>query len=175
MYNGGWYGHPDFKLSFPLPDWAPEYTASDVEAYMRGVRWGGEQLAAKTASLDPNDLGTDFKVPIIFLQGRYDLHTPYESARQCFETLRSPHKRFITFERSAHFPMFEEAGRFLVTLVKEVLPLTTERATFKLLPQRLPSGAHTTRWRRGVRVRHASPREGATTRDERRAVALHSG
>ncbi len=134
VYNGGWYGRPDFKLWFSLPDWAPEYTAVEVEAFMRGVRWGGEQLAAKTASLDLGDIGTEFKVPIIFLQGRYDLHTPYESAKRYFDTIRAPHKRFITFERSAHYPMFEESGRFLVTLVNEVLPLTTERAAFRVLP-----------------------------------------
>ena len=134
VYNGGWYGRPDFRLWFALPDWAPEYTAAEVEAYMRGVRWGGEQLAAKTATLDLSDIGQEFKVPIIILQGRYDLHTPYASARDYFETIRSPHKRFITFERSAHYPMFEESGRFLVTLVKEVLPLTTERAEFRVIP-----------------------------------------
>jgi hypothetical protein len=30
--------------------------------------------------------------------------------------------------------MFEESGRFLVTLVQEVLPLTSERAVFRVLP-----------------------------------------
>jgi proline iminopeptidase len=134
LYNGGWYGRPDFRLWFSLPDWAPEYTAREVEAYMRGVRWGGEQLAAKAVLLNLSDIGRDFTVPIIVLQGRYDLHTPYASARDYVATLRAPHKRFITFERSAHYPMFEEPGRFLVTLVQEVLPLTSERAVFRVLP-----------------------------------------
>ncbi len=135
LYNGGWYGRPDFKLWFALPDWAPEYTAAEVEAFMRGVRWGGEQLAGKTVEVDLKDIGYEFKVPIIILQGRYDLHTPYEMCRDYFERLKAPHKRFITFERSAHYPMFEESGRFLVTLVNEVLPLTTERAEFRVLPE----------------------------------------
>jgi proline iminopeptidase len=134
VYNGGWYGRPDFKLWFSLPDWAPEYTAPEVEAFMRGVRWGGEQLTANAAALDLRDIGTTFNVPIIIMQGRYDLHTPYESAKQYFDSIHAPRKRFITFERSAHYPMFEESGRFLVTLVYEVLPLTTERATFRVLP-----------------------------------------
>jgi proline iminopeptidase len=134
LYNGGWYGRPDFKLWFSLPDWAPEYTAPEVEAFMRGVRWGGEQLTVNPAALDLRDLGTTFRVPIIVMQGRYDLHTPYESAKQYFDLIRAPRKRFITFERSAHYPMFEESGRFLVTLVSEVLPLTTERAVFRVLP-----------------------------------------
>jgi hypothetical protein len=43
-------------------------------------------------------------------------------------------KKFITFERSAHFIMFEEPGRFLLALVNEVLPLTGEQPTFKRLP-----------------------------------------
>lgn len=134
IYNGGWYGRPDFSLFFSLPDWAPEYTAAEVEAYLRGVRWGGEQLAAKTALRDLGEIGTTFNVPILFFQGRYDLHTPYESAQRYFNLIQAPHKRFITFERSAHYPMFEESGRFLVTLVQEVLPLTTERAAFRVIP-----------------------------------------
>ena len=66
--------------------------------------------------------------------GRYDLHTPFEAARAWFDRINSPNKKFITFERSSHYPMFEEPGRFLLTLLTEVLPLTGEAATFTRLP-----------------------------------------
>ena len=71
------------------------------------------------------DLGkiTDFKVPVIFLMGRHDLHTPYQPVKAWYDRIGAPHKRFVTFERSAHFLMFEEPGRLLLTLVNEVLPL----------------------------------------------------
>ena len=71
-----------------------------------------------------------FKVPVIVMMGRNDLHTPYEPAKAFFDSLEAPHKRFITLERSAHVPMLEEPGLFLFTLIQEVLPLTEGRALF---------------------------------------------
>jgi pimeloyl-ACP methyl ester carboxylesterase len=71
-----------------------------------------------------------FDVPVIMLQGRYDLMTPYSGARAYFERVQAPKKQFITFERSAHFVMFEEPGRFLMTLVNVVLPLAGGAAEF---------------------------------------------
>ena len=35
-------------------------------------------------------------------------------------------KKFITFERSAHLPMLEEPGKFLLSLVQDVLPLSKQ-------------------------------------------------
>ena len=107
-------------------------TPGNRSALAQGLK---EVAEGKTVEVDLKDIGYEFKVPIIILQGRYDLHTPYEMCRDYFERLKAPHKRFITFERSAHYPMFEESGRFLVTLVNEVLPLTTERAEFRVLPE----------------------------------------
>ena len=71
---------------------------------------------------------------MILMMGRYDLHTPHDAAKACFARIDAPAKKFITFERSAHFIMFEEPGRFLLALVNEVLPLTGEQPTFKRLP-----------------------------------------
>ena len=72
---------------------------------------------------------------MLFLMGRYDLHTAYAPARAYFDRIQAPHKRFITFERSAHFVMLEEPGRFLLTLVNEVLPLTGGMKSFDVIPE----------------------------------------
>jgi len=133
VYNGGWYGRTDFDLYFALPDWAPEYTQADVEAHLKAMSWAGKHLMD---DLNKDDLTkiTTFKTPVIFMMGRYDLHTPYEPAKAYFDRIKAPHKRFISFERSAHFLMFEEPGRFLLALVNEVLPLTGKPVSFKPLP-----------------------------------------
>jgi pimeloyl-ACP methyl ester carboxylesterase len=65
----------------------------------------------------------EFQVPVIIFGGRNDLMTTYAGARAYFEKVKAPKKQFISFERSAHFIMFEEPGRFLLTLVNVVLPL----------------------------------------------------
>lgn len=57
--------------------------------------------------------------------------TTYRGARAWFEKLKAPKKQFVTFERSAHFIMFEEPGRFLMTLVNTVLPLAGGSPAFR--------------------------------------------
>ena len=138
-YNGGWYGKPTFDLMFSLDEWAPEYTQADVDAQraatqrftrnLTGGRGGGRPVSALTAQ----------KVPVIVIHGRHDLHTPYEPAKAFFETIQAPHKQFITLERAAHAPMFEQPGEFLLTLVREVLPLTEGRAQFSEVPGSSPT------------------------------------
>jgi pimeloyl-ACP methyl ester carboxylesterase len=46
-----------------------------------------------------------------------------------------PHKALVTFERSSHFPMLEEPGRFLLALVEHVLPLTEGAPPFPARPR----------------------------------------
>ena len=137
-FNGGWYGKPNFDLLFALPDWAPEYTQADVDAQEKATQWFSRTVMANSraqaASAPPASQNAgnrkSFKVPVVVIMGRNDLHTPYEPAKAFFETIEAPHKRFITLERSAHVPMMEEPGMFLLTLIQEVLPLTEGRAAF---------------------------------------------
>jgi pimeloyl-ACP methyl ester carboxylesterase len=121
-YNGGWYGRKDFDLFYALPEWAPEYGAADITAQFATSRWIGSGLVQDLNGIDLGTI-TDFKVPVVFLMGRHDLHTPYQPVQAWYDRIASPHKRFVTFERSAHFMMFEEPGRLLLALVNEVLPL----------------------------------------------------
>lgn len=137
-FNGGWYGKPTFELLFSLPDWAPEYTQADVDAQEKATQWFSRTVMGNSraqAAAAPREGGNasdrnTFKVPVIVIMGRNDLHTPYEPAKALFETIEAPHKRFVTLERSAHVPMMEEPGLFLLTLIQEVLPLTEGRAAF---------------------------------------------
>ena len=138
-FNGGWYGKPNFDLLFALPDWAPEYTQADVDAQTKATQWfsrtvmGNARAQSADAPREKTSERKTFKVPVIVMMGRNDLHTPYEPAKAFFDTIEAPHKRFITLERSAHVPMLEEPGLFLLTLIQEVLPLTEGRATFTLM------------------------------------------
>jgi pimeloyl-ACP methyl ester carboxylesterase len=77
---------------------------------------------------------TVLPLPVVILQGRHDLHTPWDAAKEYFDSITSPSKIFVTFERSAHFPMFEEPGRFLLTLVTEVRPLAGPPVSFSREP-----------------------------------------
>ncbi len=121
QFDGGWYGKPTFDLLFALPDWAPEYTSADVAVQTEATQWTTRTLVGLGQSRPVDRVG----VPVVIVQGRHDLHTPYAPAREWFDRLEAPHKRFVTLEHSAHVPFLEEPGRFLQALLSEVLPLAT--------------------------------------------------
>lgn len=136
LYDGGWYGKPNLDLFFSLTDWGPEYTAREALGILPATQWGARAITGSpNGSAAPS---FTYQVPMIFLMGRYDLHTPYVSAQAHFERIQAPRKRFITFERSAHFVMFEEPGRFLLTLLNEVLPLAGGAKAFDVIPNPRP-------------------------------------
>ncbi|MCY3548486.1 MAG: alpha/beta hydrolase [Gemmatimonadetes bacterium] len=126
-YDGGWYGKPTFDLYFALPEWGPEYTQDDVASMLPAMAWAERHLIEGAPEARRSGMVERFEVPVIMLHGRFDLHTPYESALAFFNRIDAPHKRFVTFERSSHMIMFEEPGRMLMTLVNEVLPLAGGR------------------------------------------------
>ena len=132
-YDGGWYGKPDLDLFFRLSDWGAAYTMQEAATLIPATQWGARAITGSPTGGTP--ASNRFEVPMLFVMGRYDLHTPYESARAYFDRLEAPVKRFITFERSAHFVMLEEPGRFLLTLVNEVLPLAGGAPPFRVIPE----------------------------------------
>ncbi len=122
-FGGAWYGRPDFGPYMTAPAWAPEYSEAERRAMDQASGWATLTLLAPMFSQRLDTL-PPFKVPVVFLMGRHDLHTPYPPARSLFDRITAPSKRFITFENSAHVPMMEEPGRFIKALIDEVLPLT---------------------------------------------------
>ena len=69
-------------------------------------------------------LPLNYEVPIIFFMGLYDLHTPYETAKEFMEEIKAPYKQFITFKYSSHFIMFEEPEKLLQAINEQFLPFT---------------------------------------------------
>lgn len=61
---------------------------------------------------------TKLDVPIYFIHGADDLITNYALSREYFKNIEAPYKEFISFEKSAHFPPFEEPDRFNVLITK---------------------------------------------------------
>lgn len=125
-FGGGWYGQPSLDITNRMPALSPSYTAEDLAA---SAAFASMHLFPALQTVDLGALQR-FAVPVFVLQGRYDLYTPYVEARAWLAGRRAPVKRFITFERSAHYPMIEEPGRFLMTLVQDVRPLAREGRPF---------------------------------------------
>jgi esterase/lipase len=46
-----------------------------------------------------------------------------EVAAAWFDTVKAPEKQLVWFEHSAHIPMTEEPGKFLLSLVRYARPI----------------------------------------------------
>jgi proline iminopeptidase len=104
---------------------APEYSLRDVYGFTRGQLLSLEVLIPEVSTVDLTSMGTDFRVPIFFFQGRYDPYTRPALVAKYAETITAPRHEVVWFEHAGHFPFFEERQRFLDELLRRVLPLAT--------------------------------------------------
>ncbi len=61
------------------------------------------------------------EVPIYFIHGKDDYIINYNLTKEYFEKLKAPKKAFFTFDKSAHFPPFEEPEKFNDMVVNQIL------------------------------------------------------
>jgi pimeloyl-ACP methyl ester carboxylesterase len=97
-----------------------EYTLKDKINYMKGMKF---TLNHFWNLVMKSDLFQDIpsqKIPVYIMQGKYDYQTVYSVAKEYFDSLQAPKKKFYTFENSAHSPIFEEPEKF-EKILKEIL------------------------------------------------------
>jgi proline iminopeptidase len=106
---------------------ADEANLVDLVKFGQGNRFSLESLRPEYSKIDLTRYQS-FRVPIIFLLGRYDWHVPSVLAERYFDTVAAPCKRLIWFEQSAHNPPFEEPEQFVRVMTDEVLPPVVEQS-----------------------------------------------
>jgi pimeloyl-ACP methyl ester carboxylesterase len=62
----------------------------------------------------------NFRMPVYFFQGKYDLITATSAARKYYNLIIAPKKEFVVFENSAHLPDFDEPERFQEEIIKRL-------------------------------------------------------
>ncbi len=95
----------------------PEYSIADAVKFVRGLS-ASRNLFGTT----PHELAVDVReinVPCYFLQGKYDYMTSTKAARKFFDEIKAPEKEFVVFEKSAHFPQFEEKEKYAAWMKKK--------------------------------------------------------
>ncbi len=105
-------------LKFALA--SPEYSLRDITYFFDEPNWPPLQRELNT--FDISRYGTEFKVPMIFIEGRHDWQTPSVLVAEYAATLRAPAAKVIWLEASAHSPMVDEPEAFTGALVRDVLP-----------------------------------------------------
>ena len=122
----GWSRRIDM-LRFISPDVSPDDYAEDVRRMAREENWKPryDRAVTSVAPWDaPTDVGYRFEVPILVMQGDHDWQTSTELARDYYERIEAPWKKWVSFPHAAHALNIEQPGLSVVTLVNDVLPAT---------------------------------------------------
>ncbi|MGA2407321.1 MAG: alpha/beta hydrolase [Bacteroidales bacterium] len=97
-----------------------EYNLIDKINYLKGMKFTRNYLwdaIMKTNLFKAIPLQ---QIPVYVLQGTSDYQTSYIIAKEYFDSLQAPVKKFCSFENSAHSPIFEEPAKF-DTILKAIL------------------------------------------------------
>ena len=91
---------------------ANEYNLVDVLNVKKGSSFSSRNMAYDS---DRNLIAsaTEFDVPVALVMGVHDMTTPVSLAREYYEAITAPDKRFILVKEASHFPHFEQPGQFL--------------------------------------------------------------
>jgi len=100
-------------------DVSPDYDEDDAASNAAGNQLTAEALLPQLLDVDLSGVRA-ISVPVVQILGRHDLMTPAGPVARWMERLRAPYKAVEWFEHSAHMAMYEEPGRFLMTLVQHV-------------------------------------------------------
>jgi pimeloyl-ACP methyl ester carboxylesterase len=104
---------------------SPDYTDGEAPHVYDGNAFSEDKLLPFVLSLDLSKV-RDFRCPILLFEGRHDRTVNSDLAFEWLKTVKAPAKRFVWFENSAHEPMTEEPGRFLVALVRYARPFAVK-------------------------------------------------
>jgi pimeloyl-ACP methyl ester carboxylesterase len=140
-YGGEVHGNPRGGMSTLLRGLigSSEYSWPDRINVFRGIFANMRLMWPKIVAINLRVLAPEIRVPMYFLEGRFDCEAPAVLAEIYFQQLRSPRKELIWFERSAHFVNTEEADKFnrffVDRLRQETLPAGARRErAFAALP-----------------------------------------
>ncbi|AZV59061.1 alpha/beta hydrolase [Clostridium sp. AWRP] len=101
---------------------SPEYTFSEKINIWRGKYFSGKTKLEDTEyTTDLTKKVKKLDIPVYFCDGIYDYTVSYKLAKDYFDKLQAPKKRFYTFNQSAHSPLFEEPEKFARILQEDVL------------------------------------------------------
>jgi pimeloyl-ACP methyl ester carboxylesterase len=90
----------------------PVYSTLEKLKYPRGEKFSLKHLYDDVRDIQLKKEIKSVKVPVYFFHGVYDNQVPLEVARDFFEGLKAPEKKFTVFDNSAHGVLYEEPEKF---------------------------------------------------------------
>jgi pimeloyl-ACP methyl ester carboxylesterase len=120
----GWGRRVDL-LRYVSPDLPAEQYAQDKAGTLQAGEWlYARHAAGMRAAMTwnaPRDVGVDFEVPIVVMQGTHDWQTWTDIARSYFDRIQAPWKQWIEFPHAAHALNIEQPGLSVVSLVNAAM------------------------------------------------------
>jgi len=102
----------------------PEYGLADQVGAQLGLALTFAVVYDQLDSIDLANQAALIKVPVYFVEGRYDLNARTDLVEQYFAVLQAPTKQIVWFEHSGHNPAHEEVAKFNDFMLNTVLPQT---------------------------------------------------
>ncbi len=90
----------------------PEYSVSDKLNSLNGSKVSFQALWMEAINADLFTTHPRVDVPVYIFQGKYDMHTVTEVAKNYFDELEAPVKQYFSFDNSAHWPHLKEHQRY---------------------------------------------------------------
>jgi len=106
---------------------AAEQAQNDEADDFSFIHFFGVTMSGPLETVDLTALGTDFAIPIFFVQGQEDINALPELAKAYLDTIKAPQKQFISVPGTGHEDSVESLKVTLELLKKEVSPNALER------------------------------------------------
>ena len=121
------------KVSTPAPEawWTPaaeyrtpkaqaDYEAGEDYSFLNFVGLKGDGMASR---VDLPALGTDFAIPMFFVEGAQDLLATPDVAQRYYDSLTAPQKHLVVLEHAGHDPNQDVIDAEYAILKERILPL----------------------------------------------------
>lgn len=126
MRSDAWGFRRTMKLLKDAVWYAPDWGLGDIRAFVKGMKFSLRELLPEIVAFDAWSGGLGFRVPFFVFQGERDVLTTPALARDYFDDVIAPEKRFELIADAGHFAAFLQPEEFLRLLVGYVRPLADE-------------------------------------------------
>jgi pimeloyl-ACP methyl ester carboxylesterase len=122
-FGGALYGAKNWNPLFWKIIQAKEYSLADIDKLLKGMNAPARNELSEKEFLhvDLTKAIKKLNVPVYFFLGKHDYQIPSILAENYLSMLDAPKKSLVWFDRSAHSPCFEEAGKFNSLMINMVL------------------------------------------------------
>ena len=102
---------------------APGVRLKDLRDWVAGSQFSLRQLYGVLTSYRDSIPPRPLAVPLVIIQGEEDIQTPTSLAREYFERLEAPAKRYVEIPGGGHMAIIAMSDAFLAALEEHVRPL----------------------------------------------------